>query len=293
VATVAIGRWGLRAPDGAEVPNVPLWMQRLAADLSDVAKDNQGTLGARPVSTTLTPGISGRYFTTTDELDGGVARRRSYRDAGTAWDELATLPVSRRMLDAAVVRELPSALLTTAQFLALPAQPDGTVVRVQLVAPTTTLAGINARLRLNAADPSAWKWQVDGLTGPLAASVGVQQSVSTAVWQNLATLGPDVVVPLAAEVEFEIEAETVNGSATLVTSYIGLTVVGGAPFYSPATMLPATANFRGRLQGSERTTVAAGATLRMQYTMNPASSVSWLLRRLRVWPLRVTGPAVA
>jgi hypothetical protein len=101
-----VGRWALRVPDGSDgPPNVPLWMDRLAVDLTDVAKDNQGTVAARPTSSTLTPGVSGRYFTTTDELDAGAARRRVYRDAGTAWDELATVPISDRQIGAAALTE--------------------------------------------------------------------------------------------------------------------------------------------------------------------------------------------
>lgn len=101
-----VGRHALRVPDGSDgPPNVPLWMDRLATDLSDVAKDNQGTVGARPTSTALSPGIAGRYFATTDELDAGAARRRLYRDAGQAWDELATVPVSDRMVAANTLTE--------------------------------------------------------------------------------------------------------------------------------------------------------------------------------------------
>lgn len=90
MATVTIGRWGLRVPDGSELPNVPLWLNRLATDLSDVAKDNQGTLAARPVSTALSPGIAGRWYTTTDEAGG----RRTYRDHGTGWEEIPLVPIA-------------------------------------------------------------------------------------------------------------------------------------------------------------------------------------------------------
>lgn len=80
---LTIGRWGLRVPQGTDgPPDVPLWMNRLATDLADVAKDNQGTLAARPTSTTLSPGVAGRYYRSSD--DGAIAR-----DHGTGWQRLA------------------------------------------------------------------------------------------------------------------------------------------------------------------------------------------------------------
>lgn len=72
-------RWGTRYPnaDGVgEVADVPLWLSRLATDLDDVAKDDQGALSARPAA-----GKRGRYYYATDQL-------RLYRDTGSAWVEI-------------------------------------------------------------------------------------------------------------------------------------------------------------------------------------------------------------
>jgi hypothetical protein len=103
-----IGRWALRVPEGTDGPaDVPLWMDRLATDLSDVAKDNQGTLAGRPTSTVLAPtNTPGAYYVTTNEEDpAGSARRRIYRDHGAGYDELVTVPVSRRMIDATLLAD--------------------------------------------------------------------------------------------------------------------------------------------------------------------------------------------
>lgn len=70
-------RWGLHYPEGTDAPDVPLWMQELATDLDDVAKDDQGTLALRPSA-----GKRGSYYYATDT-------GRLFRDNGTSWDEIS------------------------------------------------------------------------------------------------------------------------------------------------------------------------------------------------------------
>lgn len=83
-------RWGLRYPLGTDTPDVPLWMQNLATDLDDVAKDDQGLLANRPVSTVGTPGKRGRYYWATDEL-------ALYRDHGTGWAQIAVVDATGKL----------------------------------------------------------------------------------------------------------------------------------------------------------------------------------------------------
>lgn len=84
-----IGRWKLRVPEGTDGPaDVPLWLNRLATDLSDVSKDNQGTLAARPVSTAVQPSsLPGRYYFVTGDPTP-AENHRLYRDTGTGWLEI-------------------------------------------------------------------------------------------------------------------------------------------------------------------------------------------------------------
>ena len=96
MATTA--RWALRYPVGADAADVPLWMNRLALDLDDVAKDDQGTLAARPVSTGGSPGKRGRYYKSTDD-------NRMWRDHGTGWDEIPMVPVDPDDFDGPTVAE--------------------------------------------------------------------------------------------------------------------------------------------------------------------------------------------
>jgi hypothetical protein len=287
-----VGRWALRVPDGSDgPPNVPLWMDRLAVDLTDVAKDNQGTLAARPPSTALSPGVSGRYFATTDELDAGAARRRVYRDFGLGWDEFATLPVSRRMLDAGLAAELPSGLLTPAAFLALPAQPDGTVVRVQLVAPTTTVRGVNVRLRLNGGSGSPYRWEFDG-GGWLFSKVAPTETTPAAagVWADCTTPGPDVIASLAGDYEAMYgNRQLANNGASQSGLALGVGAVPtGTLLYSYTA---AVSNMYETARAYDQfLAVPAGTTIRMRY-MEAAGGGSWGERSVQLRPLRVAGPA--
>jgi hypothetical protein len=86
-------------------------MDRLATDLADVAKDNQGTLAARPVSTVLNPGIPGQYYKATDT-------GQLFRDNGTGWDEIALLPIG--------TADLEDGAVTSAKIA------DGTIARGDL-----------------------------------------------------------------------------------------------------------------------------------------------------------------
>ena len=74
-------RWALPYPLGSDAPDVPHWMQALAVALDDHAKDDQGPLGQRPVSTLQSPGKSGRYYYATDT-------QQLFRDTGFSWVEI-------------------------------------------------------------------------------------------------------------------------------------------------------------------------------------------------------------
>jgi len=80
-------RWGIRYPTLADAADVPLWMERMAMDLDDVAKDDQGTLALRPESSVSTPGKKGRYYFV--KGDGTAANNGIlWRDNGTGWDAI-------------------------------------------------------------------------------------------------------------------------------------------------------------------------------------------------------------
>lgn len=79
MAQLTTPRWGTRYPDIAEGADVPLWLERLALDLDDHAKDDQGLLGDLPESSVSAPGKRGRYYWATDT-------QQLFRDNGLGWD---------------------------------------------------------------------------------------------------------------------------------------------------------------------------------------------------------------
>lgn len=183
------------------------------------------------------------------------------------------------------------ALLTPAQFLALPAQPDGTVVRVQLDA----AAGANARFRFNSASASPYKWEFDG---------GSELHVLAAVGDNVpgdgtwrdpsgASLGPDLVPPLTGDYDVlhGLDAATSAAGGWLyaelhVMPANTLATGGQAARIRDTTsaLMEATPAVQSRLTGA-----AAGVTLRMKYNAgNGAATI--VARWIRARPVRVAGP---
>lgn len=81
-------RWALRYPVGSDVPDVPLWMQRLATDLDGVAMDDQGLLAARPAA-----GQAGRYYHAVDDTTAGPNGTLA-RDNGAAWINVMQAPTA-------------------------------------------------------------------------------------------------------------------------------------------------------------------------------------------------------
>lgn len=84
-----------------DAADVPLWMNRLAVDMDDAPRVDQGPIDERPPQSAGAPGEYGVLYQSTDELEDGVVRRRHYASHGQGYDELASLPVSERMIDSA------------------------------------------------------------------------------------------------------------------------------------------------------------------------------------------------
>lgn len=84
MANPTTARWAIETPPGTGVtPDVPYWMERLAIQLDDHAKDDQGLLADRPASTPQAPSNKrGRYYFATDT-------GQLFRDSGAGWHEIA------------------------------------------------------------------------------------------------------------------------------------------------------------------------------------------------------------
>lgn len=120
--------------------------------------------------------------------------------------------------NAAVARE---PLLTAAAFIALPAQIDGTVVRVQLQAPTASVPGINVRLRLNKASTNAAKWEVDGESPELVGEATAAATPTTSTTYVTPSTAVALTLPLGG-----IAAVRAYSGQFGVTPPSGLTAFG-------------------------------------------------------------------
>jgi hypothetical protein len=232
------------------------------------------------------------YFPITPAADGALDGLWLSDDVIVA-RHVADAAIVRAALDNDLIREHPSGLLTPAQFLALPAQRDGTVVRVQPDAASVLNGGVVWRLRLDGASVNAAKWVFDG-GSPLFGLADGGQNITSAGYTSPAPPGPDVTVPLAGDYDYEGQAQAYNQTATLTTPSVGVSVAGSAIGAGDGWAITLSANIN---QGgpipvrNRRTGVAAGALFRMVYA-SPAS-VQFSARKLYVQPVRVVGPAVA
>lgn len=168
MATTA--KWALRYPVGTDVPDVPLWMNRLATDLDGVAMDSQGLLSARPAATT-----SGRYYFATDDTTGS-ASGTLYRATGSVW--------------------VPIAMFPTAVVTSLPASPvSGQICVLQTSAMAT--AKVRWTLQYNGT-----KWEFLG-GAPFTVQVNTEETTTSTTYAALATAGPALALPVAGDYRIE------------------------------------------------------------------------------------------
>lgn len=262
-------RWGLRYPLGTDAPDVPLWMSRLATDLDDVAKDSQGLLNDRPLSSGGTPGKAGRYYFATDT--GQI-----FRDHGAGWTP--------------VPRVIPV-------VTALPATPaDGDEVLFLADAAKRTFW----HLRYNAAASGAYKWDV--LSGPpLTHRVAAEEFTTSTSQVDLATVGPKVTLPAGIGGDFELDWGAFVSAFGGPSGYDGrihirLTAPGGGsggtvPEYvqvkdSLQTGTSLTAGVTAALS-VEKTAIPAGTEVKCQFKTNTGTQTYFGVRWLKVRPLRV------
>lgn len=184
-------------------------------------------------------------------------------------------------------------LLTPAQFLALPAQTDGTVVRVQADA----AAGVIWRFRFNAGSANAAKWELDG-GRPLQHEVLTVESkaVSSAVYGDLPTVGPSVVAPLTGDYDLLVEsamhipATAIAGSGAAAAPKLGAAAVSDNDYITFSAYTAGTTTQAASASREMRRALAAGDTVKLQYRGFDALVYNWSRRHLAVTPVRVVGP---
>ena len=180
--------------------------------------------------------------------------------------------------------------------------PAGNLPALVSVLPTTNLSegleiyfqtaamavdGAVWHLRYNAASSSPYKWEFVGGSSLYSLVGADQQQVTLSTWGELATVGPDVVLPLAGDYEYEASAMTYTNTVGGTCAF-GLAAFSGTPgtdeiMYDPVSI--ATASRRMNLIGKLAAQPAA-TTIRMRYWHN-SGTANFNSRKLRVRPVRV------
>lgn len=167
---------------------------------------------------------------------------------------------------------------------ALPASPDdGEQVYFQAA------AGVIWHLRYNAASASSFKWEYVG-GPPLTHEVATSQSTTSATYADLATVGPQVTLPLAGDYDVQF-GTTVQINPSTGNRVANIAVKRGAAATADADSLNyANGNLTIRVPGLARairmTGLAAAAVLKMQYKVSGDTLVCQD-RWMRVTPVRV------
>lgn len=169
----------------------------------------------------------------------------------------------------------------------LPASPyDGQEIYFQNAAMATE--GLVWHLRYRSGG-GTYKWEGVGAQTPLRAQIDTSQTTATVSYTDLATVGPDITVPLAGEYDVGITFEGANNTAGnyAVASF---QVVGGAAA-SDTNRALAHSSSAGGLYTPSRTTrftvTAASSVLRMKYLATPAGTATFLRRVITVAPIKV------
>lgn len=85
---LATSRLGITYPKEtsprSDAPDIPLHIKNLAVILDTAAIDGQGSIGSRPTSTPVSPGVPGRYY----YVSSGAETGQMFRDYGTGWEDI-------------------------------------------------------------------------------------------------------------------------------------------------------------------------------------------------------------
>jgi hypothetical protein len=179
-------------------------------------------------------------------------------------------------------RPLLSDLINVPMVTSLPAGPsDG--MEILFLADATN--GIVWHLRYRAASASAYKWELVG-GSCLMHAIDTSEGTTSASYVDLATVGPQITLPLAGDYDLEYGA-FVAGSAA---NYVFMTPKIGAAAAADIDCVQVWAdsgNEAAHRLRKKRFTVAAASTLvKLQYRSG-SGTTNWSQRVLYAMPVRV------
>lgn len=296
-------RWGIRYPAGTDVPDVPLWMSRMAADLDDVAKDTQGTFASRPTSSVGTPGKAGRFYTATD-----LQSSPTLRDFGTGWRGIneaygtyAQRPAAATDLEGLMyyatdkwMRFLCTAgawVLIEAipqPVASIPTNASGPVDGQRISLPIGTARGV---FRYNAGSGNAAKWESEGsawIYDYIAAATG---SLTTA-YAATTVPGPSLAIPFPGDWLIRLSAWAAAGqqgqSVNMSMAGAGVAAGDGDSAIQASQSTAGTGNYYAVHAERLKTGMTAG-TLTAQYKSSVAGSGAIQQRTMSALPIRLAG----
>jgi hypothetical protein len=141
--------------------------------------------------------------------------------------------------------------------------------------------GVQWHLKYNQGSASSYKWEVMGATA-LSKTVLPAETSASASYADLATLGPDVVLPLAGDYDVTITVELSQSSTQWAIASFAI----GAATASDDNRVLAFQNLAAG-QRTSRITVATALTLRAKYRTSGAGTGTFARRTLSAVPIRV------
>jgi hypothetical protein len=218
---------------------------------------------------------------------------------GAAWQQLAgggglvfeqpgdpgAQPVGSIWID---TDEVPPAYVSPPLVTSLPGSPfDGQEVNYLADAAN----GVVWNLRYRAGSASAYKWEFLGGAALYSQVINGETSAST-TFVNLATVGPQITVPLAGDYDIQHGARAYGSQnqISVIMSYsIGATAASAndvVDMYSGSSYDSAIATVAPHGARIQRKTLAAGDAIVAKYRVN-AGTGWWGFRWLRISPVRV------
>lgn len=191
--------------------------------------------------------------------------------------------------------------------LSFPVTSDNVVVgaaRIPRVTALPSSPGDGNEILYSAGSGVQWRLRYDAASGfweycggpPLRASVATdQQNTAGSVWQDIATVGPDVTAPLAGDWDLEFGFNGYGFSGGAFSSFMGIAVGAGAsPTGDTAWFAPGAASGATDFPRSSPTRflsltgLTAGQLLRARYQTSGAFGAAHFTGRwIAAWPKRV------
>ena len=175
----------------------------------------------------------------------------------------------------------------------LPTSPvDGQIILYQ-ASGAMAASGIIWQFRYNSSSSSTYKWEFVG-GSDLSNAIDTNQSITTSGWQNLATDGPSITIPLAGDYSIAINAQQSTSDGNAQTTAIGFVSGDNNPPSTNQAIFHPIYNTNAQTGYCEFnfnrliTGVSALTSYKIRYYVNSSTSGhSFQNRKISIVPVRV------